>query len=513
MMLNTYIWNLYKESKNGQQTIDDFSIDWDDFRQERLDKYELPVPEEHKAKVGADTVSTSIIQTVHDVYSNFPTNNINEAIQKYGEMVTNGIPVAVSDHLGTDLHFGEHEWDWYENIDLVAWGLYFARPEFFLPYFFTPLYGEGITFNVLEEICTTFNVPIPPVPSKRDKMGKALYYGRLMHTLYEFRQLHGLSPAEMCAFLYDFGFNVIEQEKIEELPEPSKVWLIKGGKGDFKFVDQATNSTVASRWGGNLEIRSGDILLLYLLSPRSHIHSVWRALSDGFADPFFHYHDAVDIGSMVKTKPVTFREMKSDPILSQKGLIRANLQGSSGDPFSVEEYDAILHIMERKGQDTSILPRLKPLDYPGSEKISNERDVEKLLVEPFLKKLGYTEGDWIRQMSIKMGRGERNYPDYVFGATTKWGEESAKMILEAKYRISTRRGLREAFYQAKSYALRLQAKLVVLCAIDGVWIFQYKEIDFDREDFMHKRWNELSQPDILHEISLIVGRKEVLESG
>jgi hypothetical protein len=515
MILNAYIWNLYKESESGQQTIADYSVDLASLAQESgLDEYAVSIPDDHQAEVGADIVTVSLVQTVHDAYSQYTVGSIDEAIQKYNEMVVNGIPVVVPEHPKVGLRFGKHEWDWYGDIDLVAWGLYFARPEFFLPYLFLPWWSDGMTFHVLEEICARFNVPLPPLPSKRDKPGKALYYGRLMRTLYEFRQLHSLSPAEMCAFLYDFGLNVIEQEEPEELPPPSKVWLIKGGKhsSDFDFLEQATESTVAYEWGGNLEIRRGDILLMYLLSPRSYIHSIWRAVSDGFADPFFHYHYAVGIGSMVKTKPVTFREMKNDPILGQKGLIRANLQGASGDPFSVAEYDAILSIMERKGQDISLLPTLEPLSYPDLAKISNERDVEKFLVEPLLERLGYTEDDWIRQMSIKMGRGERNYPDYAFGATTKWGEESARMVLEAKYRISTRRELREAFYQAKSYALRLQAELIVLCAIDGVWIFEYKGNDFDREGFVHRRWSELSHPDTLHEISRIIGEKVVLAS-
>jgi len=515
MILSAYIWNLYKESKSGQQTIDDYSIDLVGFRQEGLDEYTMSIPDEHKAAVGTDTVTISIIETVHNIYSQYSLGAIDEAIQKCDEMVANGIPITVPDHPEVDLRFGKDEWEWYGNIDLVAWGLYFACPEFFLPYLFLPWWGDGITFHVLEEICTSFNIPLPPLPSKRDKPGKALYYGRLMRTFYEFRQLHSLSPAEMCAFLYDFGLSVIGQEESKELPPPSKVWLLKGGRAgsDFDFLDQATDSTIAYRWGGNLEIRRGDILLMYTLSPRSRIHSIWRAVSDGFADPFFHYHHAVAIGSMVRTKPVTFQEMKNDPILSQKGLIRSSLQGSSGDPFSVEEYDAILSIMESKGQDISLLPRLEPLSYPDLAKISNERDVEQLLVEPFLEKIGYTEDDWIRQMSIKMGRGERNYSDYAFGAETKWGEESARMVLEAKYRISTRKELREAFYQAKSYALRLQANRIVLCAIDGVWVFEYKGNDFDREGFVHRRWSELSHPDTLHETSLSIGRKEILESG
>ncbi len=512
MNLNTYIWKLYKESGSGQQTIADFSIDLADFRQEGLDEYVVPIPDEHKLEVGADTITISLIETVHDVYSQYTVGSIDEAVQKYDEMMVNGIPVVVPDRPEVDLRFGEDDWDWYSNVDLVSWGLYFARPEFFLPYLFTPWCGDAMTFYVLEEICNTFNLPLPPLPSKRDKPGKALYYGRLMRAFYEFRKLHDLSPVEMCAFLYDFGLNVIDQEESEELPPPSKVWLLKGGRGDFAFLDQATGATVKYRWGGNPEIRRGDILLMYTLSPRSHIHSIWRAVSDGFVDPFFHYHYAVAIGSMVKTKPVTFQEMKNDPILGQKGLIKASLQGSSGDPFSVEEYDAILGIMEGKGQDLSLLPRLEPLSYPDLTKISNERDVENFLIEPLLEKLGYTENDWIRQMPIRMGRGERNYPDYAFDTTTERGEESARMVLEAKYRISTRRELREAFYQAKSYALRLQAERIVLCAIDGVWIFEYKRNDFDREDFVHRRWGELSHPDNLHEVSLSIGAKEVLAS-
>ena len=135
--------------------------------------------------------------------------------------------------------------------------------------------------------------------------------------------------------------------------------------------------------------------------------------------------------------------------------------------------------------------------------------METFLVEPFLARLGYTPTDWIRQMPIKMGRGERNYPDYAFDATVKRGEESASMVLEAKYRISTRKELLDAFYQAKSYALRLQARHIVLCALDGVWIFDYKSNNFYPDDFLHKTWNELGHPDTLHQISTRIGRQAV----
>ena len=227
-----------------------------------------------------------------------------------------------------------------------------AQPDYFLPYLYLPDTYEGLAFNTLEDICTQFNIPLPALPSQKDYQQKALFYGKLCHTFYEFRESHDLSSAEMCAFLYDFALNIVdEQESSNELPEASNVWLIKGGigeNGDAEFVEKATKDTFVSRWGGTRDIQKGDILLLYLLSPISSIHSIWRAYSDGFVDPFYYFHSAVSIGQMIKTKPVTFQELKNDPVLGQKGLIKANLQGKSGNYFTFEEYEAIKMIMASK---------------------------------------------------------------------------------------------------------------------------------------------------------------------
>ena len=108
-------------------------------------------------------------------------------------------------------------------------------------------------------------------------------------------------------------------------------------------------------------------------------------------------------------------------------------------------------------------------------------------------------------MPVSMGRGERNYPDYVFGAQTRKGEEKAAMILESKYRIGTRRELTDAYCQAKSYALRLQAKCMIVAAVEGIWIFRDKN-GFSFERTMYRDWKELENPDILHEVRGIVGR-------
>jgi hypothetical protein len=71
-------------------------------------------------------------------------------------------------------------------------------------------------------------------------------------------------------------------------------------------------------------------------------------------------------------------------------------------------------------------------------------------------------------MPVKMGRGERNYPDYCFGANPVRGEETAKMILESKYEIKTQKELLDAYFQTKSYAMRLQVEKFAIAAREGI---------------------------------------------
>lgn len=137
--------------------------------------------------------------------------------------------------------------------------------------------------------------------------------------------------------------------------------------------------------------------------------------------------------------------------------------------------------------------------------MTSERDVEIKLIEPFLKRIGYQEKDWVRQMPVSMGRGERNYPDYVFAAQTKKGEEKGSMVLESKFRIGTRRELMDAYCQAKSYALRLQAKTMIVAAVEGIWIFRDKN-GFSLEQTTHRNWKELENPDTLHEVRGVIGK-------
>ena len=110
-------------------------------------------------------------------------------------------------------------------------------------------------------------------------------------------------------------------------------------------------------------------------------------------------------------------------------------------------------------------------------------------------------------MPVRMGRGERNFPDYCFSAKPTRGEETAKMIVEAKYEIKTQKQLQDTYFQTKSYALRLQSTCFVLAAKEGIWIFQSKNGTFKMEDCIHYNWIDIENPDILHELKQLIGKK------
>ena len=499
-MLNAFVWQLYKESERGKRAIEYCSSFSDALHESSYSVlfFGLSFDEMPTDYPETDPSNVEFIKAVKDFAAKKCVESIQQATELFDHLVTTGLPFQFPDDTEATTFTAE---DITDLIQYVSIGLHLAHPDYFIPYGFVNSFAD------LQRISELFKLALPPIPTKKDIRGRERYYAQLNNAFYEFRKSYELSSAEMCAFLHDFALRFLIGNS-NTLPEPSKVWLITGNtgeNGDFEWLEDAVdNPTSLSHWQGNLNTRQGDVLLMYCVSPHSQIHSVWRAATDGFVDPFFHYHSTIWIEQPIKTAPVTFREMKADPLLSQNGYIRANLQGPSGKPFTVREYDAILAIMASKGQDVSQLPRPRTVSFLPSTELQNERDVEVSLIEPLLLRLGYTEEDWLRQMRLRMGRGERIYPDYVFGAETKRGEERADMVLEAKFTISGDKALRESYAQAVSYAYRLRAEVVMLGAREGLWLFRQKRGSFSLTHFSFYDWDALQHPDTLFGLSKLL---------
>ena len=499
-MFNAFVWQLYKESERGKRAIEHCSRFANALYNSTYSTlfFGLSFDEIPSGYLEADSDNARFINAIKEFAEKECVKNIQQATELFDHLVSAGLPFHFPDEIEATTFTAE---DITDLIQYVSVGLYLAHPDYFIPYGFVNSFAD------LQRISELFKLALPPIPTKKDAQGRERYYAQLNDAFYEFRKSYGLSSAEMCAFLHDFALRFLT-ENSDTLPEPSKVWLITGNtgeNGDFEWLENAVDNPASlSYWQGNLNTRQGDVLLMYCTSPHSCIHSVWRASTDGFVDPFFYYHSTIWIEQPIKTVPVTFREMKADPLLSQNGYIRANLQGPSGKPFNVREYDAILAIMERKGQDISQLPRPQTVSFLPSTELQNERDVEVSLIEPLLMQLGYTEKDWLRQMRLQMGRGERIYPDYVFGAETKRGEERAEMVLEAKFTISGDKAFREAYAQAVSYAYRLRAEVVMLGAREGLWLFKQKRGSFSLMSFSFYGWEDLQNPDTLFELKKLL---------
>ncbi|MEF2278612.1 hypothetical protein V3W47_09895 [Deinococcus sp. YIM 134068] len=498
--LNPYVWELFKFSEEGQLCLEYLS---------NLDRYPTCAqlfselhgveeyvlahlsaegkPEWEDAATHPDNVA--FVQRVQRFAASKSADTLARRQELLAALVNGAVPLTDdedSDCLDADTAL--------LAVEYVSLGLHLAHPDFFLPYAF------GNRFDLFGRIAEAFDILLPPVPSKRDKLARWLYYGQMCGALREFRESHPLSVPEMLAFLNYFatGFVLAEQEK--ELPPPRRAWLLLGAgekDGDFGWLESA-DANSQSHWQGNESMQRGDICVMYVRSPHSSVHSIWRAVEDGYADPFFHYKHAVQIGQPVRVPRLTFADMNADPLLSANKYMRANLQGASGKHLSRTEYERLLALLAERGLDLTTIPRLPAADLADLEQLENERDVELRLIEPLLRRLGYREQDWIRQLPVRMGRGERVYPDYALGVTGQAPELRAHALVEAKYRLSTEREWRGAFLQAKSYGLRLGAECIAVAAAESLRVFRRS-----RDDFQFERGQSYSWPEVMTDTTLL----------
>ncbi len=131
-----------------------------------------------------------------------------------------------------------------------------------------------------------------------------MYYWRLCEVFYQFRTNNNLSPAELCAFLYDFAPNFISKENTE-IPKPSQAWCICG------LIDPAEVYDITF---GKLTQRQKRVISLF--TTRHHqsaqLLCIWIAQADGVIDPFFHYYSNTYIGDKIDIPRITLKELQTD---------------------------------------------------------------------------------------------------------------------------------------------------------------------------------------------------------
>lgn len=485
-MFNQFVWNNYKESNEGKIAIENF-YNLTDIQKLIPDNYFLTADE---VLIVADDFLN---------FSNFTSKNSTittkeQAQNLFLEFYHNGIIIEYDD--GIDELNEDDTWYIDYIIPISLW-LYQVNPNFFKPYFFVHKFKE------LTKITDAFGIHLPEIPKKSDKKSRFFYYWDICQAFYEFEKEHRLSPNELCAFLYDFCPKFFsDTNECDYLPKPTQIWLVGANKIDFEFLDNFDNSNPRF-WQGNLETRKGDIIIMYCLSPRSHIHSVWCATTDGIADPFFHYYSEIYINHGLKISPISLNTLKLDDYFSQNKLVKKNFQGVNGFSWSYADYEKLLELISNNNDNINNLPKIAFYENELDNEIKNERDVELFLLEPFLKQIGFNDNDWTRQLTVKMGRGEKVYPDYVFLSNNEKNFEQASMIIEAKFLIKNNKDLELAFRQVWSYGMRLSAKILIIVDKNFIWIYQKQNTGFDRTIYQKYAWQELKNPDTFNSIKTI----------
>ena len=231
-----------------------------------------------------------------------------------------------------------------------------------------------------------------------------------------FRQEHKLEPWQMWAIIYDLGPRLLPKPPAYPSDPPPRVWVVatNDSQGEFQVIDAEGPEAVAG-WAINKKARRGDLALMYCVSPRSALVSVYRVIEDAHRDPFGGWNGyRGQISEKIPVPWIKFSEMRADPVLNQWKLVKGNFQGLLHYEVPENVWRRLLEMIGER--DAAVHERLKLFRDAGkgvreikvAEEQWTEKEVEDRLVIPILQRLGWKLGTTLLQqvqMLIKVGSG------------------------------------------------------------------------------------------------------------
>jgi len=484
-------WLDYKDGRRGQKTIPEFekaaSVDVTLDEQLAIIKRIDPNFIENFGEKDEKWLSNSLESFYNDLtnftFSEIPTT-IEEAkdfYEGYTTMVDSSYKESVVNNLQITLN------------------LYAICPKFFFPNLFV------MNFIALQKFFDKYSLTLPEIPSRTDWKGRCMYYMEVCKIVYQFRIDNELSPAELCALMFEYAQGHVDVQE-EALPEPSQAWLIGGTSGDGEI-----NANYRF-WQANPDTKRGDILIHYEKYPIKAITAVWRAEENGIVDPLFYYYSNTYAGHKMDVPHITLDELKNDeffrnPLSPVGKLINKNFQGVNGWAVSGEDYKHFLDLWKAKGYDTSKLPKLYAPELPDGVIIVHESDVSNQLLRPTLNSMGWKEGvDYKPEVHFKAGRGSAKRPDFCLHVTGEGDDLEAKVIFECKLYMKNGKEIEANFTQGRSYAKWGNAHVLVLCDKVQILVYERHNGSFDRNKFKKFYWKEVmgGNPDKYNELKRLL---------
>jgi hypothetical protein len=517
--MNKKVWELYKTSNNGNKIIKLFDTNSDDFDESTLFKYFESLGNTNDNVDEYDFWSFKFF--VNQEQDNILPQNIN--FDEFLKFVSN---YELKDYYyddnnellgGEDLIFGKDD---YRNKMWMMVHLSIFLYQFYDGLFFPILYPRR--FDIIQKNCDALGIELPEIPRSKDYMEYILYYWDLCESLSEFKEDNNLTRAEVCAALYDFAPLLLAEENTEDvsLPTPTNVWLTgAGGKnGDYDSLEEmAANKSYEadSIWTCNEQTRKGDIILFYSTAPYSCISHIGRAKTEGFVNPFDYYGHSTTVCDIVKLDiPITLKDLKADNYLSKMTIVRQGMRGVNGKECSPKDYAELMRFEKESGGSVEKWATFYETANMDFGKIKVEKDVEENILIPYLLKLGYTEQDWTRQLSLKAGRGLKAIPDFVFFAHGDKHMEAAPFVIEAKLDMSSMLERRKAFSQCQSYARLLRSRIMAICDKNRIVVYTVTNEGFANYEnpIFEQQWAAVySDPIIGPKLRKLIGRDAILE--
>ncbi len=494
-MFNDYVWKNYLDGK-GKDVVSFFEKNYTgEFTKEYAEK----ICDLHKAYCPSKSINERIREDLLSVNNDLNEGfffeegyyTIDSALKYFYEMFIKECDLTAQGFF--DLFSG--------SVAYYTTFISLELPELFAPYYFQ------WNFNILEMIAQEFEIDLPEMPIKKDYKGRFMYYGDICEALYDFRTEHDMSPYELYAFLYDFApkyVGGIDSYIIKDLPEPRSAYFIGGTKDDC-FLSE--DEDIITPWQCSPDTMAGDNIVMYLRTPISSIDSVWRSVSVGFNDPFFYYYRCTYIAHPKKLNRISQKQLNKDEVFKELPIVKKNMQGINGVELYPSVYNHLLDIAK------SDLPRMDAFASDGTNQVFKlEKDVEEILIKPFIGKLGYSGNDYRQQFYIPIGNHNHALiSDFVINPKMSKGHQSGDILIEAKITVTSKRNLEEVKTQARSYAKMFNAKYSLIASQEGIWLTGISD-DYS-EDIMSFTWDELKQEDNFYKVFNLLGKGKIKHNG
>lgn len=509
--MNKNLWNLYKQSEQGKKMIALFNPD----ETPTYDTVEqiLVISNQDVTNIGNTKTQLYLLEdlffNLNEQQFNFYDDDPKEEYQRFIDTFNfHEVYIQQEDgscHLGKIIINKDQFRQRVAITHLTSLALYYRHSHF------KPLLRPH-NFTAIQSACDKLEINIPPIQRTTQWKEYLSYYYELCTALNFFQETNELTDAELCACIYDFAPNFLNQNDTitTDLPDPTNIWIVGADKNDVKMIEQ--EGIYNGVWQCNERTRRGDIIVMYARTPYSCIHSIWRANSSGIFNPFDYYHTRTTVQNGIIIPPITFAELKSHPYFSQLPIVRKNLQGVNGIELTAQDYTVLLKCIAQKGGNIDQLPKLLDTTVFHMPDIQIEKDVEEKLLIPLLTRLDYADTDYTRQLVHKFGRNNKAIPDFVFFPKIDTKDiYTAPFLIEAKLDLRSSYQQEKDFRQAYSYAKAIGAHIFALCDKERLIIYTCKNGYADKQNpVFENHWAVINtDPATFLQLKKLIGKETI----